>query len=120
MQHYSINQLINKRIRHRHNAVQQQRLFVCTDLSTITRFKNRILNADFSDYLVFFNYVLFCCTFFFYFMPVIFLLYIIGAAVNALCALIADQSHVSCPSRSNCLFLFYDKINDNDDDYNVS
>jgi len=37
-------------------------LSVSTDFSTITRFKGSILNANFSDYLVCFNYVLFCCT----------------------------------------------------------
>jgi len=37
-------------------------LSVSNDFSTITRSKSSTLNAHFSDYLVCFNYVLFCCT----------------------------------------------------------
>jgi len=39
-------------------------LSVSIYLRTITHVEGSILNADFSDYLVCFNYVLFCCTFF--------------------------------------------------------
>jgi len=40
-------------------------LSVSNDFSTITRFKGIISNADFSDFLVRYNYVLFCCTSFY-------------------------------------------------------
>jgi len=39
----------------------------------------------------------------------------LGAAVSVLCALLSSHTYL-CPC--SCLYLFYDKINDNDDDRN--
>jgi len=87
-------------------------LSVSTDFSTITRFKGSILNANFSDYLVCFNYVLFCCTSF-CILCVCFYCTSPGAVVSVPCALLSSHTYL-CPC--NCLHLFYDKINDDDHD----
>jgi len=59
-----------------------------------------------------FNYVLFCCTSF-CILCVCFYCTSLAAAVSALCALLSSHTYL-CPC--NCLYLFYDKINDTDDD----